>query len=288
MPVLNEWLPSNTVAPVISGKLKPASAYGALKQFQPVPATTETGPAADPAVRKLIATHPALRALSEPDQQALLRWSRIRHARRKELICRQDDPASAVIFVLEGYVKLSTDRAEGDEVFLDIVGPLECAGELAALQRQPNDANITAMSPCRLLMIEGRPFRQAFDCQPDGLLAIMHLASERILRATERLVDISSLTAQARLAKALLSLTGLSSSDSDGARCLSLRLTQTDLGVITAVCREVVNKQLGIWRHAGWIKMAGGTVTSIDNAALLNILQAESWNAYAGRQVRAA
>jgi hypothetical protein len=33
--------------------------------------------------------------------------------------------------------------------------------------------------------------------------------------------------------------------------------------------REMVNKHLALWRDAGWIRMSGGTVASVDADALL-------------------
>jgi CRP-like cAMP-binding protein len=282
MPVLNASLTSHDRLSVIGGQINPAVMYPVANHLCPVPAATETGSAADPAVRKLMTAHPALHALPEPDRNALLRWSRIRHIKRKQLICCQGDPASAVIFVLDGYAKLAAERADGGEVFLDIVGPGECAGELAALQKLPHDASITALSPCRLLMIEGWAFRQTFARQPEALLAIVRLASERILRATERLGDSRLMTAPARLAKALLYLAGFPSSGRNNAICLPLRLTQSDLGAMTGICREVVNKQLGIWRDAGWIRVSGGTVVVIDSAAISELFQNETWNEASG------
>jgi CRP-like cAMP-binding protein len=232
----------------------------------------ETATNSDPAVCRLIAAHPVLGTLPEHDWRPLLGWSRIRNVRRQEVICRQGDPVSAVILVLEGYVKLSTSIVDGDEIFLDIAGSGGCFGDLTTLQKQPHDANITALSLCRLLMIDARQFRCAFEHRPEGLLAIMRLASERLQIVALHLMENQVRTAPARLAKALLRLAGLSPPGSGRAADLPVQLTQSELGAMTGVCREVINRQLSAWRDLGWIQMSGGTVKSVDATALSTML----------------
>jgi CRP/FNR family cyclic AMP-dependent transcriptional regulator len=237
----------------------------------PVSTVTETGPAADPVVRKLMAAHSALGALPEQDRAALLRWSRIRLAKRQEVISRQGDPAGSVVLVLEGYLKSSVSLADGGEVFLDIAGPGSCVGEMFALHLRMHEANVTALSPARLLMIDARPFRHTFDRSPEGLLAILRLANARLQRTTGRLLDIRARSAPARLAKTILYLDLLSSSRINKSAGVPLRLSQSELGVMAGMSRELVNKHLGAWRDAGWIRLSAGAVCSVDTAALAHL-----------------
>lgn len=275
MPVLNERLPGKGGISIIGGNINLATTVPAANHLRPIPAATETGLGADPTLRKLIAAHPALGTLPESERYTLPRWSRVRHINRKQVICRQDDPVISVILVLDGYLKLSTPDDDGDDIFLAIAGPGDCVGELAALQKRSHEADVTALTRCRLLMIDGWHFRQAFERHPEGLLAFLRVACDRLRRATEQLVDRNALTAPARLAKALLYLAGLAPSSRDGTVCPPLRLSQTELGEMTGVSREVVNKQLGVWRDAGWIVMSHGTLRSLDTAAISTILGGE-------------
>ncbi len=275
MPVLNTLSSDHGAMPVIGARINPVLTYQRPGYLRPTQTNTiaESGPGADPAVRRLTAAHPTLATLAEQDRRVLLRWSRIRKLKRREVICRQGDPAGSVLLVLEGYLKLSTPLADGGEVLLEIAGPGDCAGELTAMQDRPHDVNLTTLSECRLLMIDARQFRQAFDRHPEGLLAIMRTAARRIQKATEQMLDGRTLTAPARLAKALLYLARLPSAAPNATASLSLRLSQGELGSMTGMCREVVNKHLGTWRDAGWVQMSGGTVTRVDVAEIANLLQ---------------
>jgi CRP-like cAMP-binding protein len=245
-----------------------AAAQHTTPYLRPVPA--DPAPGNDPAVRQHLAAHPALGTLPEQDRHSLLRWSRIRTLKRREVICRQGDPAASVILVLDGYLKQSVALADGGEVFLDIAGPGECTGEFVALDRSAHDADITALSPCRLLMIDAGQFWQAFEHRPEALLAILRLGREQQQRITAQLVGLGGLAAPARLANALLRLAQLPPACADAAE-IPLRLSQAELAVMTGATREMVNKQLGEWRAAGWVRMCGGTVISIDAAALAEV-----------------
>jgi CRP-like cAMP-binding protein len=200
-----------------------------------------------------------------------MHWSSVQTLSRREVIFRHGDPGTTVILVLEGYVKLFT-LTEGREVVLDIVGPGTCLGKVSVLNKWPRSANATTLSPCRLMSIDGRQFRQAIEHRPEGLMAIMRMVSEGLQRRTERMVDTVALSAPARLAKTLLQLARLQSSSLHQANNVPLHLSQSELGSLTSLTRESVNKHLSTWRDAGWILLTGGSVMLRDVPALSRLL----------------
>jgi CRP/FNR family transcriptional regulator, cyclic AMP receptor protein len=217
--------------------------------------------ASDPALCHLLATHPLFGKLPKHEQIALLEWSRLRTASKHDVIYGEGEPARDVFLVLRGFAKLSRSTADGRDIFLELIAPLGQAGSIAVLQQKPYEADLTALSMCRLLAIDGRQFRKVFERQPDGLLAILRLDNERLQTVTERLADHDVLTAPSRLAKTLLGLARLTAPGSNGS--LALKLSQHDLGVMANTSRETVNKQLRAWRTAGWIAMSDGKVISV-------------------------
>jgi CRP/FNR family transcriptional regulator, cyclic AMP receptor protein len=279
----------NTTTVLGDRPLLPPSAFPRTAGYLPASypsarPSAETGRPNDPGLHQLFATNPALLTLSPAERQRLSRCSRVRGLRRKEIAGRQGDPVSNVILVLEGYLKLSRQVSDGGEVFLDIAAPGVCIGELAALQRQPLDVTLTALTHCRLLLIDARHFRQTFECQSDGLRAILRLASDRLLCMTETLVDSCALPAAGRLAKALLRLALLSPTGSAGGTViLPVRLSQSEIGTMTGLCREAVNKQLRAWLADGLLDMTAGAVTAIRPAALADVVDIATYET-AGRR----
>jgi CRP/FNR family transcriptional regulator, cyclic AMP receptor protein len=242
-------------------------------------ATAGTG--AETTAHTLSATHPTLGKLTEQSRRALLRWSRFRAVKRRETVWHQGDSAGAVILVVNGYLKRSSPLSDGNEVLLGLIGPGNCAGETTVLLDQPHGANLTALSECLLLVIDARQFRHAFGHEPEALLAVMRSTTEELHRTTQLLLDGRAQTTAGRLAKVLLCLPQAPSSGPGGATRLALRLSQSELGAMAGICREVVNRYLGNWRDAGWVELSDGRVTSLDAAAIFELSRDESFGTVA-------
>jgi CRP/FNR family cyclic AMP-dependent transcriptional regulator len=222
--------------------------------------------------RNLIEDQSIIGHLPERDQLDLLRQSQLRTLRAREIVYRHGDPGRTVFAVLDGYVKLSSTTAAGREAVLDIVRPGMSFGELAALNNWPRDTNATTLSRCRLLAIDGRQFTQVMERSPEGLRVMVDLLSDRLRAATQRVLDAVSLPASARLAKALFLLAEMQSPTIRNGIQIDLLLSQSELGGMTGLTRESINKHLAAFRDAGWISLSGGLVTLLDVAALDSLL----------------
>ncbi len=245
--------------------------YAAVNHRPSAPPGAPRGLGADAVPHKLLAGQRLLNLLPEQDLSGLLQWSKIRTPRRQEVILRQGDPGNTIILVLEGFIKLSVALTDGREMVLDIIGPGDCFGEMAVLNKMPHEADATALVNARVLMVDGRQFRHALEVRPEGLPAILRLESERLHRAREQMVDSLALSAAARLAKVLMRLAKLWSPGAHQGDSVRLLLSQSELGSMTGLSRESVNKLLGSWRDAGWIRLSNRSVTLVNVAALTSL-----------------
>ena len=222
----------------------------------------------------LIRRESVLGSLAERDLLALLRQSIVRALPRQRVLFRAGDPGRIVVMILQGYVKLSSTAANDREVVLEIAGPGTIFGELAVLTEQTRRADATTLTPCRVLAIDGCAFRHALARSPEAMLAAIRLISDRLSAVTARGIDVVSLPAPVRLAKALLHLGQLSPECAgEGRLHIGLRLSQRELGAMTGLTRESINKHLRAWRTAGWVQFAGSRVTLSDVVALRNYVQ---------------
>jgi CRP/FNR family transcriptional regulator len=224
-------------------------------------------------ILKIIQPDSVLGSLDERDLLALLRQSTVRALPKQRVLFRIGDEGRSVVLILQGYVKLSTTAANDREIVLEIAGPGTIFGELAVLNGSPRQADATCLTACRVVAIDGAAFRNALARTPAAMFAAVRLLSERLSAVTARGVDSVSLPAPARLAKALLHLAGLRSERlSDGVH-IGFQLSQRELGAMTGLIRESINKHLGALRAAGWIELTGSSVTLRDVAALQNFVR---------------
>jgi CRP-like cAMP-binding protein len=172
------------------------------------------------------------------------------------------------VLILQGYVKLSTMTPNGREVVLEIAGPGSIFGELAVINRTPRQADATTLTSCRVMAIDGALFRRSLAATPEAMFAAMRLLADRLSAITAREMDWVSLPAPVRLAKALLRLAKLHSARVEDGVQIGFRLSQRELGAMTGLIRESINKHLKAWRAAGWVELCGGGVTLRDVRAL--------------------
>jgi CRP-like cAMP-binding protein len=232
----------------------------------------------DSDILKLLREQGILRLLPERDLCALLRQSSVRPYTKNKVLFRTGDQGRSVVVVLQGYVKLSTTASNGREVVLEIAAPNALFGELAVLNGSPRQADATTLTGCRLLVIEGGLFRRALQTTPEAMLATLRLVAQRLSATTAREMDSVALPAAVRLAKALLRLAELHSQRvEDGVR-IGFHLSQRELGAMTGLIRESINKHLKAWRAAGWIELSGGAVTLRNVSALRDYVRDNETN----------
>ncbi|HTW68479.1 MAG TPA: Crp/Fnr family transcriptional regulator [Acetobacteraceae bacterium] len=231
---------------------------------------------AQTAVLEQLRQHALLRWLAEDDLGALVGNATVRVFDQRAELFAQGDEARSVLVMVHGFVKLSAVTAGGRDVVLDLVGPGDVFGELGVLTQQSRAATATALTPCSVLSIDGRAFLTALGRAPEAMFWVIRLLGRRLNKATQQMTDGLELPAPARLAKALLELAALQSQATTDGLQISLKLSQRELGAMTGLIRESINKHLGLWREAGWLSQAGRTITLHNLSALRRLVAEQS------------
>lgn len=219
----------------------------------------------------MLREHRVLGAAPDTELDALLRRAQVVRVPEREYLFRRGDAGRAVAVVLTGFVKLSSQEAAGREVVLEICGPGSLFGELACLNGWPRSADAVALCDCTLLSIPSEALRTALMRSPDAMFALLGVLSRRLQHSTEQVRDNASLPGPARLAKALVQLAADHGRASAGGAQIDFSLSQRELGGMTGLSRETINKQLSAWRDHGWIDLAPGRL-SLRNAEALRTL----------------
>jgi CRP-like cAMP-binding protein len=101
---------------------------------------------------------------------------------------------------------------------------------------------------------------------------VIRLLGERLARTTAQMEE-GQMAAEPRLARALLRLAALDPKPVRTGLIIDLGLSQSDLGEMTGLARESINKLLGAWRDQGWIRLDGRTLILMDLAAVRGVAE---------------
>jgi CRP/FNR family transcriptional regulator len=222
-----------------------------------------------------LAQQKILRSLERPALEGLLAYAQVKPLRARSRLFAAGDAGSAMYLVLSGWMKLTRPGPNGRDIVLELAGPGSLFGELAVLCGLPRAADAVALSTCRVLSIDGRAVIATLRAHPDVLLALIRLLGERLARTTAQMEDTLFQPAEPRLARALLRLAALDPRPSKAGLVIELGLSQSDLGELTGLARESINKLLASWRDQGWISLADRTLTLIDLPAMRGVADME-------------
>jgi len=229
---------------------------------------TMPNPADTPELISRLRQHPVLGHLDADGLKTLVQQAAVARFAERAQIFAQGDDSRSVMAVAQGYVKLSAVTLNGREVVLDLAGPGSVFGELAVLNGWPRAAAATALADCVLLSIDGAAFSRALGRAPAAMLELIRLLSRRLRKTTEQMTDVIDMPASVRIAKALLQLAALHSRPVAGGLQIELALSQRELGGMTGLIREIINRHLGNWRDTGWLRLSDRSIVLTDIQAL--------------------
>jgi CRP-like cAMP-binding protein len=176
-----------------------------------------------------------------------------REFRRGERIFAQGDAGESLYCVVSGGVRIIAIGIEGQEIFLNEIGPGDCFGELELLEGFPRTAGACAIDPTVLLVVQGRTFLRLLKEQPQLSARFLRLFCERLRWTISLYEDTAFLTDSARLAKRLLHL---ATGHGHAIGAIELKISQSDLARFLGTSRKFVNRHLRDWKGQGWIELA--------------------------------
>src|SRR3979411_575808 len=120
----------------------------------------------------------------------------------------QGDPATSVMYIQEGKVKLSVVNKAGKEAIVAILGPGDFFGEGCLAGQSVRMGTATALLPKIVAVIQKNEMRRAIYSDPAFTERFMSYLLSRNLRTEEDFIDQLFNASEKRLAPALLLLTG--------------------------------------------------------------------------------
>lgn len=190
-----------------------------------------------------------------------------------QIIFHHGDPGGLLYIITKGKVKIAHSTPDGQEALLAILGVGDFFGELALLDDSPRSATAEALATTETLTLHRTDFRRFIISNPDFAMHVLQTMAQHIRRLNRQLSDIFFLDLSGRLARTLLRLAEQHGRPGDEGIVIDLSLTQTDLAEMTGATRVSINKTLGRFRRAKWVKTQGRRFIITDRDALQNLIQ---------------
>src|ERR1700688_2659543 len=175
---------------------------------------------------------------------------------RSEKAYSQGDPATSVMYIQKGGIKLSVVNEVGKKAVVAMLGPGDFFGEGGMAGQPVRMGTATAITPTTLLVIEKEEMVRVLHSErafSDHFVAYM-LA--RIIRIEQDLVDQLFNSSEKRLARTLLLLTRYGMQDKP--ETMLPKVSQGTLAEMIGTTRPRVNFFMNKFRKLGFIGYDGG------------------------------
>ncbi|MDN3271580.1 Crp/Fnr family transcriptional regulator [Streptomyces sp. MA15] len=187
---------------------------------------------------------PFLARLESGERTALLGLGReLRFAPRVTLL-HQREPSSHVLFLVEGWTKVTAAAANGYEALLALRGPGDVVGESAALTGRPRSATVTALEAVRAVAVEHARFKEFLGRSPAASFALLGLTADRTRAADRRRLEFASMNVRQRFAVLLLDLARSHGRRTPDGVELAVPLSKQELAGSVGASREMVQRLL--------------------------------------------
>ena len=177
----------------------------------------------------------------------LVSEGRVRRHGRAVVLLRQGDPATHVLMLVAGRVKVLRTSADGDVLVLAVRGPGEILGDISVLGGDDRSATVVTVDPCETRFMSAERFR--------ALVRSLGMEGELLRHAMSRIregeawrAEIAVLPAGPRLVRTLLRLAA-----SGPATPADVGLDQTELGQAAGLARSTVAVELARLRREGLV-----------------------------------
>jgi len=205
------------------------------------------------APKKANSRSPAFNAQTFLDSAGLRRT--VRQFRPKETLFAQGDPASSVIYIQEGGVRLTVVNETGKEAVVAILGAGDFFGEGCLAGQSVCMATATAVAPTTVLLIEKKEMSRLLHTEHEFSDRFISHMLKRNIHVEEDLIDQLFNSSEKRLARTLLLLARYG--EKGQPPTMQIKVSQETLAEMIGTTRSRVNFFMNKFRKLGFIEYNG-------------------------------
>lgn len=198
---------------------------------------------------------------------------RIRSYDAGETIFREGEPASMFHFILGGRLKVVKSSAGGRDVILEIFGPGDPVGALAAYEERDFPASAVALEAASLLSIPRQEFFSVLASNPMLARGLLLGLTRRMIDLTRKLAERSS-RVEYRIARLFLALADRLGRPEKGGLVIPVALSRQEIADMVGTTQETAIRIMSRWGKDGVLATTGDGFL-VPERAILERIQPE-------------
>lgn len=213
-----------------------------------------------------------LNALSMSERQIVAGESFMAYAERGEMIFAAGGQAEIVAIVGTGFVKMTKASASGQEMSVELLGPGQCFGLLAAIEGRAYPLSAIAVTHCWYLKVPTRVLLPLYRENGAFKDSIVRSLAPRLRKAHDMMLRLSSVRVEERLAAVLFILGGSYGVHENGHVRITVPLTRQDISEMAGTTVETTIRTFSRWQKNGILSTDRQRLTILDEPALAAIM----------------
>ena len=215
-----------------------------------------------------------LNPLSSDERLNLSTSSFMAFAERGEMIWSAGSPSEFAAVVGTGFVKMTKTTVHGQEIAVELLGPGQALGILAAIEGRAFPLSAIAVTKTWYLKIPTRALLPIYQQSAGFKDSLVRGLGPRLRKAHDMMTRMSSGTVEERLAAVLFILAdSYGARDSDGLH-LQVPLTRQDLSEMAGTTVETTIRVMSRWQKQGVIRTDSRVIKILDEDLLARALTA--------------
>jgi len=189
--------------------------------------------------------------LSGEDLRKVAEVSVERTFEKGDHVFSEGDPSEMLFTVLSGRVKMVKSIPAGKELILEILGPGDPLGAIAAYEARPYPASAIALEPTACLASKRLPFMALLETCPSLVRGLLGGFSLRLIELTKRLGEVTGSRVESRFAQIFLKLGDRLGVPRGSGIFIPLSLSRQDLADLAGTTMETAIRIMSRWGKEG-------------------------------------
>lgn len=217
---------------------------------------------------ELLRITPVFRGLSPDDRRTVAEVATVRHFARGDTIFEQGMPSDAFYTIASGRVKIFKMMPSGKDVILEVFGPGDPLGAVAAYTGRPFPATAEALEDTTCLSIPRPAFFALLERHPSLVRGLLLGLTLRLVELTNRIAELSGGRIESRFARLFLKLAAEMGRPDRGGTLVPMALTRQELADMTGTTIETCIRIMSRWSKDGVVRTEKDGFVVLDRETL--------------------